>query len=357
MRLRRLWIRLVVLAFSLVVAMPATAASSHRIVAVGDLHGDFIAWRAIAQAAGLLDRQGKWTGGETVLVQTGDVVDRGPDSLRIVQDLMRLQLEAKRAHGQVIAMVGNHEAMNVTGDLRYVSAGDFAAFATDRSPQVREATYEANRAVLEAAYRERDPTLTPEAIKQAWIAATPLGKLEHQAAWRPDGRIGRWILDNPTVVLLDGTLFVHGGIGPAYVATPIDELNRRVAAALRAVDVSPEAIINDAAGPLWYRGLAARDPADAAPDAAEPVAAGGPTGPSVEAQLDQILAAYGAKRIVIAHTPVLSEIKVLYGGRLARIDTGISIAYGGKLTWLEIVDGKLTPHVIARPSTDKAGAK
>ena len=67
----------------------------HRIVAVGDLHGDFSAWRDIARAAQLVDDEGRWIGGDTVLVQTGDVVDRGPDSLKIIQDLMRLQHEAR----------------------------------------------------------------------------------------------------------------------------------------------------------------------------------------------------------------------------------------------------------------------
>ena len=65
--------------------------SVHRIIAVGDLHGDFAAWRDIARAAGLVDTDGNWAGKDTVLVQTGDAVDRGPDSLKIIDDLMRLQ--------------------------------------------------------------------------------------------------------------------------------------------------------------------------------------------------------------------------------------------------------------------------
>ena len=126
--LGRLWTRRICLSAALALAMPAAAAPPplHRIVAVGDLHGDFAAWRDIARAAQLVDSDGGWIGGDTVLVQTGDAVDRGPDSLRIVQDLMRLQREAPRAKGLVIALVGNHEAMNVTGDFRYVSAGDYA---------------------------------------------------------------------------------------------------------------------------------------------------------------------------------------------------------------------------------------
>ena len=352
----RVWLqRLGLLAAMLAVfaAAPALAASAppiHRIVAVGDLHGDFAAWRAIAAAAGLVDARGRWAGGATVFVQTGDAVDRGPDSLKIVQDLIRLQREAARARGQVVALVGNHEAMNVTGDLRYVSAADFAAYATPRSGRVRDDTYAANRAALEAAYRQRDPAMTAEAIKQAWYAATPLGWLEHQAAWRPDGPIGRWVVGNPAVAMLDGVIFLHGGISPAYAGVPIAEINTRVAAALSAASPAPEAIINDPDGPLWYRGLVEPQVP------AAPAAAAAATPPSPEAQVDQALAAYGAHAMVIGHTPILSGIAILYGGRLVRIDTGISAVFGGKLTWLEILDGKLSAHEIARPAPRTGGA-
>ena len=57
---------------------PATAQQPQRIIAVGDLHGDFQAWTTIAQAAGITDTRGHWMGGKTTLVQLGDVTDRGP---------------------------------------------------------------------------------------------------------------------------------------------------------------------------------------------------------------------------------------------------------------------------------------
>jgi len=357
--LSRLLTRLGVLAAALVLALPGCASTApqapatvHRIVAVGDLHGDFAAWRAIAQAAGLEDSRGRWTGGATVFVQTGDVVDRGPDGLKIIQDLMRLQREAPRANGRVVTLVGNHEAMNVTGDLRYVSAADFAAYADANSERVRQQTYLANKAQLEAIYREKDPAMSSEAVKAAWLAATPPGALEHQAAWRPDGAIGRWVVGNPAVALIDGNLFLHGGIGPAYAHVPLDEINRKVAAALTAQSAAPEAIINDPAGPLWYRGLVIPEPPPApAAEGATPA----PAPPSVAEQLDVALTGFGAKRMVIGHTPILSGIAVLEGGRLVRIDTGISSAFGGKLTYLEILDGNLVPHDVARPGPAQKG--
>ncbi len=363
-RLRK---RLGPLAAALIIAAPATVLAQpstiHRIVAVGDLHGDFGAWRAIASAAGLIDKQGRWTGGATVLIQTGDVVDRGPDSLKIIQDLMRLQREAPRAKGRVITLVGNHEAMNVTDDLRYVSAGDYAAFVEGDSQRLRDAVYASNKTAIEAAYRQRDPTMTDEAIRKAWIDTTPLGQIEHQRAWHSAGQIGRWVIGNPAVVLIDGNLFVHGGISPAYAHMQLAEINSKVAAALTTHATAPEAILNDEAGPLWYRGLALREGAETAgppvtpprTDAETPLAA--TPLPSVEVQLNDLLKAFGAKRIVIAHTPILSGIAVLNGGRLVRIDTGISAVYGGKLTYLEIIDGNLAPHVVERPALGQKGAK
>ena len=359
--LSRLLVRLVIFAAALTLALPGCASTApqpagpvHRIVAVGDLHGDFAAWRAIAQAAGLTDARGRWTGGATVLVQTGDVVDRGPDGLKIIRDLMRLQREAPRARGRVVTLVGNHEAMNMTGDLRYVSAADFAAYADANSERVRQQTYAANKAQLEAIYRQKDPAMSSEAVKAAWLAATPPGALEHQAAWRPDGPIGRWIAGNPAVALVDGNLFVHGGISPAYAHVSLDDINRQVAAALTAQAAAPEAIINDPAGPLWYRGLAVREtPQPARSDGAAPTSAAS----TVAEQLDVVLAAFGAKRVVIGHTPILSGIAIEEGGRLVRIDTGISSAFGGKLTYLEIVDGNLVPHEVARPEAAEKEAK
>jgi hypothetical protein len=242
-----------------------------------------------------------------------------------------------------VTLVGNHEAMNVTDDLRYVSAGDYAAFATKDSAALRDRLYGANEAAIEAAYRQKDPAMTPDAIRQAWLAATPLGMIEHQQAWHPDGRIGRWVANNPAVVLIDGTVFVHGGIGAAYDGMSIDAINRKVDDALKARDTTDGAIINDPFGPLWYRGLVSRD---ADPDAPKPP----PGAPqlTIDQELDQVLAAYGAKRMVIAHTPILSGITITHDGRLIRIDTGISAYFGGTPSYLEILDGRLVPHTVSR---------
>ena len=331
-------------AAALTMAEPAIAAPSQRIVAVGDLHGDYQAWLEIAQRARLIDRRSRWAGGSTVLVQTGDITDRGPDSLKIIRHLMRLQGQARRTGGRVIVVLGNHEAMNMTDDLRYVHPGEFAAFTNADSDRLRRRVYEANKAAIVTAYRAVTPAMTDSAVRDAWLAANPPGKLEHQAAWSPRGELGRWTIANPAVARVGDTLFVHGGISVRYAGVPVDEINRRAAVDLAAQTEAPTAIIHDPFGPLWYRGYATRAIDTEARAAAPGQTAPAPATPSPEEELATVLRSTGAKRMVIAHTPNRAGIAIAHGGRLALIDTGISRYYGGKLSYLEIAGDRLIPH-------------
>ena len=336
-------IRIALLALAVLLPFtPAQAAKApERIVAVGDLHGDYAAWLDIARAAGLIDAGGHWTGGRTTLVQLGDIVDREPDSLQIIRSLQQLQAEAPRTGGKVVVVLGNHEAMNLLGDDRYTTAGEYASYADDRSPARREQLYIALRPKLEAA----NPKARPSEVRDAWMSEHPLGWIEHRQAWSPSGELGRWATSNPAVVKIDGTLFVHGGLSAEYSKLSLDEINRRVAAAMAKADDGPSTILYDPLGPLWYRGLVMRD-ADA--EALRQKEVPPPKPLTVDQELDAVLSAYGAQRLVIGHTPDLKGIEFLGSGRLARIDTGISRAYGGPLTWLEIIGGKMIPHHVGR---------
>jgi hypothetical protein len=335
---RRLFVVLAALLASMAgagqaVSQPAPA----RIVAVGDLHGDYAAWIDIAKAAGLVGSNLRWTGGKTVLVQTGDITDRGPDSLKIIRHLQQLQRQARSAGGKVIIVLGNHEAMQVTGDLRYVHAGEYAAFADRQSERRRDQAYEANKAAIEAYFRTKDATLSPAAIKALWIAETPLGKVEHNTAWGPNGELGKWAASLPAVAKVGNTLFAHGGISANYALVPMSEVNRRAHVALETGTSDRSAIINDEFGPLWYRGLVTGTGAGGRPTAAN--------------ELAVALKAYGAKRLVVGHTPSLKGVVIDFDGQLVRIDTGISRAYGGVLGWAEIVGDQVIPKVTNRSTS------
>jgi hypothetical protein len=300
-------------------AAPA-AETKPAVVAIGDLHGDYDAYFGLVRSAGIVDAKGRWTGGKTIFVQTGDVPDRGPDTRKIIDSLMKLEKAAKKKGGAVIALVGNHEAMNVSGDLRYVTPQEYAAFKTSNSKRVRDAYFKNNYETLAAHYRAGDAAMTDAAVRAAFDAEVPLGYLEQRAAWNPKGKFGAWVASHDAMRVIGNTLFVHGGVSSAYAATPIATVNEQVRAALR---VGSGAILTDAQGPLWYRGNTEETPAG-------------------EAEVAAALSAFGVKRIVIGHTLSTSGIKTLYGGRIVMIDTGISATYGGTKSYLKIDGDTLT---------------
>jgi len=341
---RRL-IRPVLLLSAMLAASQTFAAPAQRIIAVGDLHGDFQAWQDIARGAGLIDANGHWAAGKTILVQLGDVTDREPDSLKIIRSLEQLQREAPRKGGKAIVVLGNHEAMNLLGDNRYTTPGEYAAFVDAQSAARRDRVYEVNRAKLEAFYKSQNPAVTPDQVRSTWMNDHPLGWVEHKLAWSPAGDLGKWATGNPAILKISGTLFVHGGISAEYARQPIEAVNKRVAAAMIAADDSPSSVLSDPLGPLWYRGLVATDPdAQAARTSAKPPS------PALtpDQELGAVLAAYGAQRLVIAHTPSLQGIQITGNGRLARIDTGNSRFYGGPLSWLEIIGDRMIAHTVPR---------
>ena len=125
--------RLLLLALALALS---ACGSPRRIVAFGDVHGDLSAARAALRLAGAIGDQDQWIGGDLVVVQTGDQLDRGDEEQAILDLFDRLRVEAEAHGGEFHALLGNHELMNVRGDLRYVTEGGFADFddATEFDP-------------------------------------------------------------------------------------------------------------------------------------------------------------------------------------------------------------------------------
>ena len=66
--------------------------SADTLIAVGDLHGDLEQGYTALKLAGLVNRQNVWAGGQATLVQTGDLLDRGPNSIELVQLFERLKV-------------------------------------------------------------------------------------------------------------------------------------------------------------------------------------------------------------------------------------------------------------------------
>lgn len=297
-----------------------------RIVAIGDLHGDFPSYLALLQAAGLVDRRGHWSGGKTHLVQTGDIPDRGPDTRRIITHMARLAKEAARRGGHVHNLMGNHEAMNVYGDLRYVTPGEFAAFADGKSASRRDRYYAATLEALARADPVQRESL-PADHRSQWNGQHPLGWIEHRLAWDPrfdrKGPMYQWVLHTHVAVQINDIVFVHGGISSDYCGNSLESLTVLAHDALRNAEPQQRGILDDPRGPLWYRGMAGEAPA------------------TTPATVDAVLATHGARHVVIGHTSTGGAIWPRLDGRVIMIDTGISAAYGGHAAWLEVTSDGL----------------
>lgn len=259
---------------------PFRHAAARRVVAIGDVHGDLAATRAALRLASAIDAQDRWTGGDLVLVQTGDQLDRGDDERAIVDLFDRLVVEAGAAGGKVIPLNGNHEVMNVQGDFRYVTAQGFLGFGG----------------------------VSPESPH-----ASRVGQTERQraAAFLPGGEYARRLAKRDVVAVVGDTVFVHGGLLPEHVDYGVARLNDEVKAWMAGTSLPAPASIASPRAPIWIR-----DYSESTPTA------------SACATLERALQALGAKRMVVGHTVQTGGINSGCGDKIFRIDVGLARYYG-----------------------------
>jgi hypothetical protein len=322
-----------------------------RVIAFADVHGAYSELTALLQSQGVVDADLRWSAGRTHLVSLGDLLDRGDDSRRVIELLMRLQAEAAAAGGRVHVVVGNHEAMNVLGDLRYVSRRDYAAYAGDEDAALRDAR--------RTEFLAREPGRTAADFDRRF----PPGYFGQRTLLGPDGRYGKWILAQTAAIVVNDTVYMHGGPSAALGSRSIVELDRDYSAAVAAY-LSAEAALREA-GLLEFeddygnRAELAQARLDAmpagdqrtllAPLVARFAAADGdpllgPAGPNwyrgaalcnecAEADvLEPFLRQAGVRRVVVGHTVARNAIVVSrFDGALVKLDAGMNQAiYHGR---------------------------
>jgi hypothetical protein len=319
--------------------------NAERVVAISDVHGAYDAMVTTLQNAGILDADLAWAGGASRLVIVGDILDRGPRSRDVMDLLMRLEGEAQAAGGYVHVLIGNHESMNMIGDLRYVSKEEYAAFADDETAEQRQRWFDAYASRLA---EQNDKT----AIREKFDAQFPAGYFALREAFSSKGHYGKWLMSKPIIAVINGTAFVHGGLSPVVIDYGLDGVNTtlrsELSAYVRAIDTLTEAevllptdshydyvdiverfmpsldekpevlaaaktlkklsesslIASD--GPLWYRSNVSC------------------SGIIEEHRLDAALAAIGARRLVVGHTPTPTRtVLQRFDGRLVQVDTGM----------------------------------
>jgi hypothetical protein len=361
-------------------AGPASAPASppETVVAIGDVHNNFDGFVAILQRAGLTDQQNHWTGGKTTFVQVGDLLDRGPKPREVMDLMMALEKEAPQAGGRVVSLLGNHEVMNMMGDLRYVTLANYASFADGNSEKRQKSAYEDYRK-----WKDGDASLFPELAQPMelteaeWMARHPAGFVEQREALGPKGQYGKWLRGHVAVAEIDGIIFLHGGISPELAKTKVDAINNRIHDEIKAFDESKEYLQNEnlilpffnlqeiynvlraevtvelkshapanterqakiqeflkhdgwfsvrVDGPVWFRGYDQWNDEEGA------------------TQISKILEGSKATHIVVGHTVQKGgRIRPRFGNKVFLIDTGMLSSYypGGRASALEICgDGK-----------------
>ncbi len=270
-------------------AQPAVFPAADRIVAIGDLHGDLHITRHVLRMARITNGLDQWAAGKTVVVQMGDVLDRGDEEQELLEFLARLQKEAEAAGGALHLLLGNHELMNARQDFRYVTEGGFADFQDA------------------VTFDPADPLL----------AKLPAEQRARAAAFRPGGPFAMQLARQNVAIIVGDNLFVHGGLLPQHLEIGIQEMNRQTRRYLAGEGPMPD-FLRGSDSPLWTRAYS-DDP-----------------GPAECRQLFTVLKALGVRRMVVGHTVQEGGITPKCAGRVWCVDVGLSQHYGGPLSALEI---------------------
>ena len=235
---------------------------------LGDTHGNFEEVVQILQNSKLIDENHQWIGRSAHLVFLGDILDRGKDALRLTWFIYELEQSAAQHGGQIHLILGNHEIMVMSNDLRYVSA------------------------------------------KEQQVAN--MHQVSYQQLYHPTRSVlGRWLSTKPAALKIDEILFAHGGIimGSSlksfndraydYTQTPLfSHLMEQPFDSVSFSQVEREEqkdYLYDSFGPFWFRGYVQTD--------------------TLGSYLDAILLNNKAKLHVVGHTTVPS-ISSFYKGKL-----------------------------------------
>eukprot|EP00250_Pteridium_aquilinum_P004095 c14332_g1_i1 orf=76-1200(+) len=213
---------------------PTVVSAPHRrIIAIGDLHGDINQTRRALRLAGLVSSDGldRWCGGSAVLVQVGDVLDRGGDEIAILSLLRWLNFQAELKGGAVFQVNGNHETINVEGDFRYVDPMGFYEVDNfvDYCEQEHKGDFEAGFVEWRIASERR------KAVRQAQYNWMPWNLLKMQKGvaarsllFSPGGPLAKELSRHGVVLKVNDWLFAHGGIHPHHVEYGLERINKEV---------------------------------------------------------------------------------------------------------------------------------
>lgn len=261
-----------------------------KIIAIGDIHGDLYAARTALKIAKLIDDSDNWIAKDIILVQTGDQIDRGDNDKEIIDLFEKIENQAPKYNSVIYQLNGNHEIMNSSGDMRYVTEKSYEAFKN----------------------------LSID-ISNPMLNNIPQDKKYRYAAFLPGGLYAKKLSKRNTILKLGDNIFVHGALLPAHVDYGIEKINNEVKDWLDngKTPVPPESVKTEDS-PIWSRIYADEQKEHDCE------------------KLKSVMDMAGAKRLIVGHTVRPEGITPDCDGMVWRIDTGMSRAYTGKVEVLEI---------------------
>mmetsp|Transcript_39746 Transcript_39746/g.51267 ORF Transcript_39746/g.51267 Transcript_39746/m.51267 type:complete len:276 (+) Transcript_39746:77-904(+) len=201
-----------------------------RIIAIGDVHGDLSSFQRCMRIGGLIDGKNQWCGKDAVVVQIGDIFDRGDEDLEILQAIHRLDAQAKTDGGSVISLIGNHEVMSVMGNHRYITQKSCVPF---------------NRLKEDI----------DEWLGGDWSDFNHLPEHERcrAAALSPGGMFSNVLSKHPIALKVGSTVFCHGGLTSNHLTQQsIAEMNRECEQWILGHGPFPACLMG-ADSPVWNR--------------------------------------------------------------------------------------------------------
>jgi len=267
-----------------------------RIVAIGDVHGDFKKLESILRQAELIDEKNDWIGTDSILVQVGDLTDRDSDFKDIIELLIKLRQQANEKGGIVYVLLGNHELYDLQGGYFVLEKSDFDKFG---------------------------------------------GIMEREKALSMNGKYGKFLRSDMNITMIvDDNLFAHAGLIPKFAKMGVDEINKQAHNILtnapsydsllndyymknKTHPLYADPIFNINDGPLWTRYYIET-----------------PEEESCKV-LEQVLEITKTKRMIIGHNvQEYGKINTKCQNKLILIDVGLSKCIGNYYGYVEILNDK-----------------
>jgi len=280
------------------------------VYAIGDIHGDLKRAQNLLRGLSLIDENNDWIGGASVLVQTGDRLDRWHQDYETLIFFDKLELQAKNAGGRVFSLVGNHELRNTIGKmLRHATEESYLPFQKfnhlySNLPKKCLDNYEKAK---ESYINLANPDYI-ERVKEEIKHKESIGLLGRVAAFCPGGPLAVKLAKNYGVLIINDIVFAHGGLEKTYSRQGRDGLsqfNLEIEKWFNG-ELSELASMDDDSAPFDSRYFAEDFTEDKCED------------------LNEVLKDIKATQMIIGHTIQATGITSSCQNKLFRIDVGMS---------------------------------